>query len=158
MDPALALPSYRVYKGSLVALLVGSVVAMWLLVLPPASADLDGPPDSIARFVNTPTAAPPTPTPEATAAAPATPAGTPEAGTTATPSPTPATATPTATATAPEPTIYTVQSGDTLFAIAERFAPPGVDVTTFANRIVAANNLSDAGQLSIGQQLTIPND
>ena len=34
MDPALALPSYRVYRGSLLALLVGSIVAVWLLVLP----------------------------------------------------------------------------------------------------------------------------
>ena len=30
----LAVPSYRVFRGSLLALLVGSIVAVWLLVLP----------------------------------------------------------------------------------------------------------------------------
>ena len=34
MDPASALPSYRVYRGSLIALLIGSIFAVWLLVRP----------------------------------------------------------------------------------------------------------------------------
>jgi LysM repeat protein len=59
--------------------------------------------------------------------------------------------------TAPEPsnivpsggTTYTVQSGDTLFAIAQRF---GVTV----QEIVNANNMSNPNNLSVGQELIIP--
>ncbi|MDA1061752.1 MAG: hypothetical protein O2895_02405, partial [Chloroflexi bacterium] len=40
-DPALALPSYQVYRGSLLALIVSSVFALWLLVSPPGGGDLD---------------------------------------------------------------------------------------------------------------------
>lgn len=46
-------------------------------------------------------------------------------------------------------TTYTVQSGDTLFRIAQRF---GVTVEA----IVRANNLSNPDSLSVGQQLVIP--
>ena len=152
MDPALALPSYRVYRGSLLALLVGSIVAVWLLVLPPASADQDGPPDSIAGLVNTRTA-----TPEATpTAAPTEVGGTPEATPTSeateTPSPTP-----TATPEAQEQT-YIVQAGDTMFVIAEQFAPPGVEVADFADRIAQANGITDPSSLQVGQELIIPNE
>ena len=34
-DPALAMPSHRLYRGSLIALLAGSVLALWLLLRPP---------------------------------------------------------------------------------------------------------------------------
>src|SRR6476619_1644140 len=34
MDPFNALPSSRVYRGSLIALLIGTVFAVWLLVRP----------------------------------------------------------------------------------------------------------------------------
>lgn len=151
MDPALALPSYRVYRGSFLALLVGSVVAVWLLVLPPAGADQDGPPDSIAGLVNTPTATEtaeptetPTATPEGTPTPEPTETGTPEPTQTETPEPT------------PEQRTYVVQSGDTLFAIAEQFVAPGQDITTFMNEIIAANNLPDASSLQIGDTLVIP--
>ncbi len=46
-------------------------------------------------------------------------------------------------------TYYTVQAGDTLGAIALKF-----DVTV--DDLVAANNLSDPNNLSIGQKLIIP--
>jgi LysM repeat protein len=46
-------------------------------------------------------------------------------------------------------TTYTVQSGDTLFRIAQRF---GVTVQA----IVTANNLSNPDSLSVGQQIVIP--
>lgn len=64
----------------------------------------------------------------------------------------------TAPTTAPEPsgnvpagggTTYTVQSGDTLFAIAQRF---GVTVQAIVN----ANNMSNPNNLSVGQELIIP--
>lgn len=158
MDPALALPSYRVYRGSLLALLVGSIVAVWLLVLPPAGADQDGPPDSIARLVTT---ASPTPSPTAiaTASSTGTPSPTSTADGTGTPGATEeptATPTPTPTATPSEQTTYTVQAGDTLFAIAANLAQPGTDSAAFAQEIAAVNGITDAASLSIGQVLIIP--
>ena len=151
MDPALALPSYRVYRGSLLALLVGSIVAVWLLVLPPASADQDGPPDSIAGLVNTRTATPEaTPTPEPTDVG-ATPEATPTAEPTETPTPTPT------EAAEPEQQTYIVQSGDTMFLIAEQFAPAGVAAADFANTIAQANGITDISSLQVGQELIIPN-
>ncbi|MEX2374845.1 MAG: LysM peptidoglycan-binding domain-containing protein [Dehalococcoidia bacterium] len=147
-DPALALPSYRVYRGSLGALLVGSIVALWLLVLPPAVADRDGPPQTIAGLVNTPT---PVPT-EAIEPVDATPEATPTV--VAPPEPTPE---PTPQATPePEEQTYVVQGGDTLLAIAERFAPPGIIPGDFATRIQEVNGITDASSLQIGQELTIP--
>ena len=152
MDPALALPSYRVYRGSLLALLVGSIVAVWLLVLPPASADQDGPPDSIAGLVNTRTATPEvTPTPEPTEVG-----GTPEATPTAEPTETPKT-TPTEAAE-PEQQTYIVQAGDTMFLIADQFAPAGVAAADFANTIAQANGITDISSLQVGQELIIPNE
>jgi len=152
MDPALALPSYRVYRGSLLALLVGSIVAVWLLILPPASADQDGPPDAIADLVGTRTATP---------AAGETPAPT-EVGETPEPTPTlepTETPTPTPTETPePEEQTYIVQGGDSLFLIAEQFAPAGVDPADFATSIQNANGITDPSSLQVGQELIIPNE
>lgn len=150
MDPESALPSYRVYRGSLLALIVGSVVAVWLLVLPPGGADSDGPPPSIAGVLPsaTPTAAaPPRPTPSPTVA----PGG---AVTVATPSPTP---TPTATpsVTVPERE-YTVEPGDSLLAIVDRFLAPGGDGAALLERIVEINDIADVSSIGIGQVITIP--
>ncbi len=101
------------------------------------------PPTLTPRPTTTPTATP-TPEPTATPAPTATP--TPEP--TATPAPT---ATPTPEPTVAGPRRYTVQSGDTLRAIAERF---GVTIEA----ILQANNLTPAqgDNLRVGQELTIP--
>ena len=149
MDPELALPSYRVYRGSLLALLVGTVFAVWLLVRPPATSDADGPvPAALAGVIATATATA-TATPDATATATATP----------TPTPTP-TATPEATATAtPEPAAereYTVAEGDTLFSIAVEYLPPGTDVLTFMETLASFNELEDANAIVLGQVIRIP--
>lgn len=153
-DPALALPSYQIYRGSILALLIGSVFAVWLLVLPPAGADRDGPPSPLAGFQPpTPTAtveATPTMTPSAT------PTATAAATSTATATSTP-TATPTTTAT-PEPTFetYLVEEGDSLFLIAERFLPAGRELGEFADEIAEINGIDDPTQIFIGQELQIP--
>lgn len=151
MDPALALPSYRVYRGSIAALLIGSIVAVWLLVLPPARADQDGPPAALAGVVQTAT---PTATPEVTATpAPSegspTPTAPPEATATAT-------ATSTATPTAESQT-YVVQSGDTLFLIASLFASDPSQIESLANAIAVANGITDPATIQVGQELIIPN-
>lgn len=146
MDPASAVPSYLVFRGSLAALLIGSIVAVWLLVLPPARADHDGPPSSIANLVQTGT-----PRPSATA----TPSRTPTPS--ATPSPT-ATATPTPAATPfpREATTYLVTPGDSLSSIAQRFTPPSANTQDVSDAIAKANNITDPRSLQSGQRLTIP--
>jgi LysM repeat protein len=151
-DPSLALPSYQIYRGSILALLIGTVFAVWLLVLPPAGADRDGPPSPLAGF------APPTPTATATVEVTPTPTPTPVVTSTpaATTTPTPtSTATPTATA---EPTFepYIVESGDSLFLIAERFLPAGRELGEFADEIAEINGIDDPTQILVGQELQIP--
>lgn len=49
----------------------------------------------------------------------------------------------------PEPTFYSVQPGDTLYSIAQRFG-------TTVEAIVAANEISDASVIRVGQRLIIP--
>jgi Tfp pilus assembly protein FimV len=132
LKPAGALPSFLLYRGSLLALLLGTVVALWLLLKPPEEAS-----KSTFNIVQ-PTATPTvlrTPTTEA--------AVTPAIVTTATP-----------TAASVD---YTVQDGDSLFDIASRYQPPGVELTDFAARIATANGLDPANPLlSVGQVLHIP--
>ena len=68
---------------------------------------------------------------------------TPTAAPTATPTPRPR-ATPT-----PTPVIYTVQPGDVLSAIADRFG-------VLVEDIVAANDIADPDILAVGEELQIP--
>jgi LysM repeat protein len=155
LDPSLAMPSPRVYRGSLIALLLGSIFAVWLLVLPPAGADQDSPPASIGNIV--PTAQP---TETAVAAATEDPATTATPQATATPvATTPpdstATAAPTAEPTATAVT-YTIVAGDTMLAIAEQFLPPGRELNEFASDIATANGIGDITQIQVGQVLEIP--
>ena len=144
-DPVLAVPSYRVFRGSLLALLIGSLVAIWLLVLPPAGADQDRPPSSIVGIV--PTAAAPKPSATASTGAAEggspTPGASPSASATSTPTPN---ATPTPTATA---TTYTIKRGDTLTDVANQF---GVTV----DAIQRANNIKDPTAIQVGDTITIP--
>lgn len=142
LKPAGALPSYMLYRGSLLALLIGTGVALALLLRPPEEVGQSAP----AIIAATPTAA---------AAA-----RTPTAGPTVTPLPgATIVGTPAATAT-PTPggaIQYTIQSGDSLFGIASQFLPPGEELTDFANRIASANGLSVTDPLlQPGQTLQIP--
>jgi LysM repeat protein len=164
-DPASALPSYRVFRGSLVALLVGTLFALWLLIRPPDSLDADGPlPGALAGAVPTVTATAlieGQPTPLADGETPPPTEGTP--GGEGTPEGTPAaTDTPTATET-PEPTPeppqeiqHTVTTGETLISIAALYLPPGTDAAAFVDQIAAANGITDPTSLAVGQVLTIP--
>lgn len=162
MDPARALPSYWVYRGSLLALMAGSVVAAWLLVFPPEDAGSGGrPPASIAGVLGgdalspTPPPAAAVPRVETAEARPAV-AAEPTPTATRTPPPSP-TATPTVAAPAPRPEVeYTVQEGDTLFGIVEHFLEPGGDHAELLSRVVELNGIVDASNIQIGQVIRIP--
>ncbi len=160
MDPISALPSYRIYRGSLAALLIGSVFAIWLLVRPGASGDLDGPPAALAAVLPSATTAPApatparTPTPGAPAAGAATPAGAaaPSKPAAATPAPTP---TPTSGPALGANRTYTVKSGDTLYGIADTYRG-STDLGTFVERIYQLNGLAEGSVLGLGVTIRIP--
>ncbi len=148
LSPASSLPSFNLYRGSLLALLIGTAVAIWLLVRPPGG-DSGGqviisevtPTSIVTAVVSTET--PVSLTPQATR--------TPGARTTPTPD---ATATP----AAPAVTEYVVQSGDNLYGIAELFAPPGIAFPDYAVDIAEANGLGDISTAIInpGDVLVLP--
>ena len=154
LDPALALPSPRVYRGSLVALLLGSVFAVGLLILPPVGIDHDRPPASIEGIVGGPvptTTATAAPSVTATSTATAAPTSTTTPAATAQP-----TSAPTSTTTPVEAVTYTVRSGDTMSAIAELFLPAERDLNQFIDEIAALNGIPDITQIQVGQVLEIP--
>jgi len=143
LNPVNAAPSGAVFRASLLALLLGSVLALWLLVRPP------GLPGDSAEIV-IPQASPQPATPLAVSPTPTTPA----AGATAEPTPTPApTAVPKPTATPteapPAPIEYTVVDGDTWYGIAEAY---GVD----AESLATYNGYTLEDLLPVGEVLTIP--
>ena len=140
LNPASALPSFNLYRGSLLALLVGTAVALWLLVQP-----IGGGSEPIVVIADI------TPTTEVTDI-PTTPTRTPAV--TSTPEPS-ATLTPEETST---PTIssYTVEPGDSLIGIAERFAPEGVAPFDYAGQIASANGISIGDVITVGQVLELP--
>ena len=144
LSPASTLPSFNLYRGSLLALLIATAVALWLLVRPPGSGDgeaviiTDTTPTPVTRATNTP--------------------GTVTPGATSTPlaSTTPGTpgAEPTTTAA---PRTYVVQDGDTLLSIATASAPAGVDAFTYAQQIAAASGLPSVDTpINPGQTLILP--
>jgi LysM repeat protein len=156
LDPAQALPSHRVYRGSLVALLAGTVFAVWLLVKPPSTGDADSPlPASISGVRTSAGAAieaSPPPSVKGAAAPAGQAAGPPPAATPAAPI---ATATPKATAT-PTFVEHRVGAGDTLSSIAARYQPPGKPLADFISEIQKANGITDPGSIVAGQTIRIP--
>lgn len=160
LDPLGGLPSPIAFRGTLVALLLTTAFTVWLLVRPPVlPADNVSSSSLVEPFLPTPVATETvtaTPTPEVRATPVPSPTATATPTATEVPAPTP-TATVTATATAtPVPTAtpapyfeYTVQQGDTVYNLAQRF---GVSFT----EIVQLNGLTDPASLSIGQILLIP--
>jgi len=155
-DPSSAIPSGTLFRGSLLALLVASVLALWLLIRPPGLPEEEsGAQTGQPQVTRTPvalatTVPPPSPTHAPTGTPEGTPAGTP--GISPTPGGTPA-ATPTpGPSPTPQPsqfTEYTVQQGDTLSSIAQRFG-------TTADELARINGLTNPNTLDIGQKLKIP--
>ena len=145
LSPASALPSFNLYRGSLLALLIGTAVALWLIVRPPGSGNGDE--VLITQFTPTSIVSDGSRTP--TAAITLTP-GTPGVG-----------ETPTAPGDTPAPTAgprtYVVLDGDTLIGIATQFAPPGIDPFTYAQQIAAASGLASVDQpINPGDTLVLP--
>lgn len=143
LSPASSLPSFNLYRGSLLALLVGTAVALWLIVRPPGS----GSGNEVIISQVTPTSVVSQGTRTTTPASSTTATSTAVAVTTGTPQP---------TATA-APREYFVQSGDTLTGIATQFAPVGVDPFIYAQQIAAASGLSSVNEPIItGERLVLP--
>lgn len=146
LEPATGLLSFTLYRGSLLALLIATALAVWLILQPPGdSAD-----SAVAPQIITPTLAPapqvtPTPPGDATQAplVEETPLATPSepAGTEPTPGP-------------GGTTSYTVQGGDTLFGICSNLS--SLDPQECVDRVLELNSITDPGSISVGETLTIP--
>ncbi|WP_322795091.1 LysM peptidoglycan-binding domain-containing protein [Tepidiforma sp.] len=149
MAPETAVPSARVFRGSLAALGLVTLITAFLLIRPPSSGgeaplvrELPSPTPAVtATATPTPRGGQPSPTPQ-----PGTPAATTAPGT-ATASPA---ASPTAQATpTPSARVYTVKSGDTLFQIA-------LDNGTTVDAILAVNPGLDPDTLTVGMEIRLP--
>ncbi len=142
MSPESATPSAVVYRGSVVALVVASFVAVFLLVRPPESKSSADPSRLLATATSatgataTPTRPGSNPTRTTSPAVSITPGGSPAAGT------------PGASPSAQKKT-YTVVGGDTLSGIA---AANGTTV----DAIVALNPGLNPATLAIGALVTLP--
>ncbi len=150
MDPFNALPSSRVYRGSLLALLIGTVFAVWLLVRP-GTGDAGTPPAGLVGVL-------PSSTTVATATATVAP---PPAGAETPVAPAPTEAPPQASPTPPPPTAspttrtHAVAAGETLTIIANNFRG-AVPVNEYLQQIYQLNNLGPNSILSVGQTITLP--
>jgi len=182
LNPGSGVPSFTLYRGSLLALLIGTAVAVWLIVQP-SGGETSGnqalrpqlvTPTAVARAIGATPGTPPAvagaqPTPPATG--PATPgagAATTPGAATGTPRPpgtpgastTPGAGATPAAGTTPAPAAgtgsYTVVSGDTLSSICNQVKPASMSVSECVDRVVTLNRLSSPSEISIGQQLTVP--
>lgn len=158
MEPSSGVPSFSLYRGSMLALLIGTALAVYLLVQPGGGESAGAvrpvlltPTPQGARSITIPPAGT---TPGAATQA------TPAAGTTTAPRPTgtaPVATTPAAVTTPPAGAgEYTVASGDTLSAICEKVKPPSMTVPDCVERIVALNSLPNANAISVGDRLRVP--
>ena len=150
MDPFSALPSSYVYRGSLLALLIGTIFAVWVLVRP-GDSDAGAPPAGLIGVLPSATVVPAVTVPAAPGTGTPPPAATQPPPAATAPPPTPAPPPP-----APTPRTYAVVSGDTLTTIANRFRPADVAVNDYLQRVYQANNLGPNSVISVGQTITLP--
>jgi LysM repeat protein len=143
LRPASAIPSSNLYFGALLVMLVGTALAVYLIVRPPGDSSSAAP---VVVGQSTATATPSGGTPQPTVPA-QTPVATPS-------SPTPA---PTSAATESPFLTYTVVEGDSLFSIAEANVPPGDDIIAYLEAIATLNGLDpDAADLQAGDEILLP--
>ena len=185
LNPGSGVPSFTLYRGSLLALLIGTAVAVWLIVQP-SGGETSGnqalrpqlvTPTAVVRAIGATPGAPqaaqtpvaggvqPTPLPPGPATTPGAPAAATPGAAPGTPRPpgTPTTPAPGTTPTAgstPAPAAgtgsYTVVSGDTLSSICNQVKPASMSVSECVDRVVTLNRLNSPSEISIGQQLTVP--
>ncbi len=154
LQPSSALPSFNLYRGALLTMLVGTAVAIILIVRPPG-ASTGASPVFVGKLTPTATASGggaqatvPAVTPELTTTTTA------EASVTTTPG---AEGTPTETGTPSPFNEHVVVEGDTLFGIAQANLTPGDDVVKFAQAIANLNGLDyNNPNLRIGSTLLLP--
>ncbi len=145
LSPSSSLPSFNLYRGSLLALLIGSAIALWLIVRPPGSGNGN---EVIIANVS--------PSPVVTRSATSTPRATQTPGTPGA-AQTPPASVPTVATETPAQRIYIVQDGDNLLSIAERTAPPGIAPFDYAVQIAAASGLSSVDEpINPGETLVLP--
>jgi hypothetical protein len=147
LEPASGLPSFTLYRGSLLALLIGTALAVWLILQPPGESASS----AVAPQIITPTE-PAVVQTTATLPAGAATATTPIVQETPLVSPTE----PAAAAT-PAPggtTTYTVEDGDTLFGICSNLS--SLDPSECVDRVLEINSITDSSTISVGETLTIP--
>ena len=159
LQPSSALPSFNLYRGALLTMLVGTAVAIILIVRPPGSSS-GASPVFVGKLTPTATAAGgeaqatvPAITPETTGTS-VEGSVTVEATDTTTPG---AEGTATTTGTASPFNEHVVVEGDTLFGIAQDNLAPGDDVVQFAQAIATLNGIDyNNPNLRIGQTLLLP--
>jgi hypothetical protein len=148
LQPSSALPSFNLYRGTLLLMLVGTALAVFLIVRPPGETK-GASPVFVGKLTPTATAAGGTAVPTVAAKTPD-PTATVDATETA------------AAAVSPTVTVspfgeHIVVEGDTLLGIAEANLTPGDDVVQFARAIANLNGLDyDNPNLRIGQKLLLP--
>ncbi|MDE3094794.1 MAG: LysM peptidoglycan-binding domain-containing protein [Chloroflexota bacterium] len=166
LKPASALPSFNLYRGSLLAMLVGTALAVVLIVRPPGETK-GAAPVIVGRSSPTATASSGTPQPTVPAETPQATASAQGGATAAAGSTTPESGTPSPAATAgagatpaatQSPFIeYVVQSGDSVASIAQKYLAPGDSIVAFQNAIINLNGLSGTNPvLHPGQKLLLP--
>ncbi|HQW50469.1 MAG TPA: LysM domain-containing protein [Tepidiformaceae bacterium] len=151
LSPESAAPSALVYRGSLLTLVIATLVTVFLIARPPEKEAANGAirqvPTSTAAVSATATPTPPgvrTPAASPTGAAtPATPAASPTGQQTPASSPT------TQASPTPGAKVYTVKPGDTLSAIA---AANGTTV----DALIAANPGLNPDTLQVGAEIRLP--
>lgn len=162
LRPASALPSFNLYRGALLVMLVGTAVAVFLLVRPPGSTSGSPPvevagagPTATSASGGAPTQAPiTTPTVAATSAADETPSGDETPGADETPA--------TDSTPGPDPTEspfreYVVQEGDSLYGIAQLTVPVGDDLDAYARAIASLNGWTlETAELVPGEAILLP--
>jgi hypothetical protein len=148
LEPASGLPSFTLYRGSLLALLIGTALAVWLILQPPG----DSVDSAVAPQVITPT---PPAVIETTATLPA---GAPTVTTPIvqeTPLASPTQGAGAANTPSPDGTVeHTIAAGDTLFGICSELS--SLDPNECVDRVVELNSIDINGSLNIGDTLTVP--
>ena len=154
LAPASAMPSFNLYRGALLFMLVGTAVAIFLLVRPPGESSGSST-VSVGKV---------TPTVTAEGGGGSTPAAIATEGQDTPPqsggTPTPAAATPEAEPTTGETVAfreYVVEEGDSLYGIAETTIAPGDDIDAYARAIATLNGWTlDDAALIPGETILLP--